>query len=97
MELLDQIKISMRISHDKLDENIKSDIETGLLDMRRVGIQPYTNADGSEGQLKDGLIGKAVELYCKAQSDFQGKGDQYHASYENLRDALSLCGEYNEK
>ena len=37
---------------------------------------------------------KAVELYCKASFDFQGKGEQYQKSYEALRDSLSLSGEY---
>ena len=47
------------------------------------------------GNLKeDALIWKAIELYCKAQADYEGKGQQYQTAYNNLRDSLALCGDY---
>lgn len=92
--LVKAIKDSMRIRHSALDADIEGNIEAASADMIRVGVQPYTNAE--EKKLKDDkLIQKAVELYCKAQADYQGKGTQYEISYEKLRDALSLCGDYN--
>ena len=53
--------------------------------MRRVGI----NIDKD-----DVLLDKAVELYCKAQFDYLGKGEQFQQNYEKLRDAISLAGDY---
>lgn len=94
-ELLGKIKDSMRIKHTALDTDIKDDIEAAIADMIRVGIQPYSKLKKKE--LKpDKLIRKAIELYCKWQADFLGKGTQFEASYEKLRDAMSLCGDYNE-
>ena len=94
-ELVKAIKDSMRIKHSALDADIKDNIETAATDMIRVGVQPYSNA--KKKKLKeDHLIKKAVELYCKAQADYMGKGPQFEASYEKLRDALSLCGDYDE-
>lgn len=95
-KLVEQIKKSMRIRNDAINDVIKSDIEAAVLDLIRVGVQPYMA--GENKQLKeDNLIHKAIELYSKGEQDFQGKGEKYTASYEKLRDSLSLCGEYNEK
>lgn len=93
-KLLKQVKDSLRIKNEKLDNIIQSDIEAGALDLRRVGIQALT----VKGELReDALLYKALELYVKAEEDFQGKGEQYRRSYEGLRDVLSLDGEYREK
>lgn len=92
--LLQQIKDSMRIKHSALDSSIQTDIQAALLDLMRVGVQPY---DIETQMIKeDALIGKAIELFCKGEADYQGKGVVYTASYEKLRDSLSLCGDYNE-
>lgn len=89
------IKDSMRIRHSALDADIEDNIAAAAADMARVGVQPYSNP--KKKKLKDdSLIRKAVELYCKAQADYLGKGPQFEASYEKLRDALSLCGDYIE-
>lgn len=81
------IRKSMRISHDGLDDDIQRNMNACLLDMKRVGISP--DAD-------DQLIDKAVEIYCKAQNDYQGKGSEYQVQYERLRDAMSLCQKYRQ-
>ena len=94
-ELIKSIKDSMRIRHSALDADIENNIAAAAVDMVRVGIQPYSNP--KKKKLKDdSLVRKAVELYCKAQADYLGKGTQFETSYERLRDALSLCGDYNE-
>ena len=94
-KLIQSIKDSMRIRHSALDEDIKENILAAAADMYRVGVQPYGNA-GKSKLKKDSLIRKAAELYCKAQADYMGKGTQFESSYEKLRDALSLSGDYNE-
>lgn len=94
-ELIKSIKDSMRIRHSALDADIEENIKAATADLIRVGVQPYSNP--KKKKLKnDSLIRKACELYCKAQADYLGKGPQFEASYEKLRDALSLCGDYNE-
>ena len=93
-ELLKQIKDSMRIKHSALDSEIQSNIKAAVLDLKSKGVQPYDLE--SQALRDDALINKAIELYCKGEADYQGKGLQYTASYEKLRDSLSLCGDYNE-
>lgn len=94
-EWVKAIKDSMRIRHSALDTDIKDNIAAAAADMIRVGVQPYSNPKTKKLK-KDSLIKKAIELYCKAQADYLGKGPEFERSYERLRDALSLCGEYDE-
>ena len=97
MKLLDQIKKSMRISHNALDDMLKTDIAAGALDLSRASVQPYQSKSNNGQSIKnDALIRKAIELYAKAQEDYEGKGERYQNSYEKLRDSLALCGDYNE-
>ena len=102
MKLLQQIKTAMRISHNQLDVTFDSDIQTAALDLYRSGVQPYvTDSDGKivtiDGQrqiIDDELIHKAIELYVKAQNDYNGKGEQLTLAYQKLSDSLALCGDY---
>lgn len=94
-ELVTLIRNSMRIKHSALDEDIRNNIESAAADMVRVGVQPYSDKENKI--LKDdSLIRKAVELYCKSDFDYLEKGIQFEASYEKLRDSMSLSGDYNE-
>lgn len=92
--LINQIKDSMRIKHTASDSSIQNDIEAAILDLIRVGVQPYSDKE-LKALKEDGLIRKAIELYCKGEADFQGKGTQYTSAYEKLRDSMSLSGDYN--
>ncbi|WP_312047989.1 phage head-tail connector protein [Anaerotignum sp.] len=82
-----KIRAALRITHSNFDSEIQGDIDACLLDLKRVGI-PNPNQE-------DALIYKAVEMYCKWQYDFGGKGDKFEQAYTNLRMGLALCGEYN--
>ena len=58
MTTLEKIKLSLRISHSRLDEDIQGDIDTALADLRMHGV---IHKDES-----DPLIFNAVKLYCKS-------------------------------
>lgn len=88
--MLQKIKLSLRISHDALNDDIQGNIDACMLDLQRVGVSKAAAISTS----KDALINKAAELYCKWQYDFNGKGEQCKQAYEKLRDALSLCDSY---
>lgn len=89
--MLKKIKLSMRISNNVIDDDINSNIDVCMLDLQRVGVHKTIAVKESE----DALIYKAAELYCKWQFDYNGKGDKFEKAYINLRDALSLCDDYN--
>lgn len=80
-----QIRERMRISHAFMDDDIESNIQAARLDMSRAGI------DVEKG---DALMDKAVELYCKAQFNYLGKGEYFLNNYERTRDAMSMSGIY---
>ena len=89
---LTAIKLSLRIRHSLLDEDIKRNIYDCLLDMERVGV----SGTGEGAELDSPIHGlrlKAVELYCKWIYDYNGKGEQFLKHYEKLRDALSMARE----
>ncbi len=82
---VEQVRNSMRISHTFLDCDVANNIDAARLDMRRVGI---------DIEKDDALMDKAVELYCKAQFDYLGRGEQFQQNYEKMRDAMSMAEEY---
>lgn len=91
MELLEQIKKSQRITHDLLDDILITDINAGADELFRAGVMSYDN----NGKIIDNpLIRKAIELYVKAMEDFEEKGSMYMTSFERLRDAMALSGDY---
>ena len=85
--MVEKIRKALRITHSNFDSDIQGNIDACFLDLKRVGI-PNPNKE-------DALIYKAVELYCKWQYDFGGKGDKYEQAYTNLSMGLALSGDYN--
>lgn len=83
----ENIKLSMRIKHDKLNPDIERNINICLLDLERAGVNVH---------LDSALLDKACELYCKWQYDYMSQGERYEKQYQELRDAMSLCGKYRE-
>lgn len=93
MEMIEQVKLSQRISHNALDDILLSDIEAGACELLRAGVYPYA-ADGKCISERP-LIRKAIELYAKGMENFEEKGSTYMADFDKLRDAMALSGEYN--
>lgn len=83
--MLDKIKKSMRISHDKLDDSITDDIEICKKELEMAGVYCKDT---------DPLLQKACELYAKWQNDYGGKGERYEKAYNKLKDAMALYGDY---
>ena len=80
MTTLEKIKLAIRISHSKLDEDIQADIDACLADLRVCGI---VHAEES-----DPLIFNAIKLWCRSlYTDDTGKGAEWQRRY----DALKAC------
>lgn len=86
-----ELKDSMRIKSTSIDDQLYRDIASCLLDLKMRGINTY---DAEGNPRNDALIDKAIELYCKADLDYQGQGDKFMKSYENLTAAMQSCGDY---
>lgn len=89
--LLDDIKTALRITHNKLDEDIRQHINSCFADMKRVGIKIPEDTENCPP-----LFNTAVKLYVKAHYNFQDKGQDFQKNYERLRDNMSLYSEYSE-
>jgi hypothetical protein len=83
---LEKIKLALRTSHTKLDEDIQADIDACLADLKVVGIQ----ADES-----DALIFNAIKLWCRSlYTDDVAKGAEYLRRYESLKASLQMAEGY---
>lgn len=80
------VKRDLRISHAKLDDDIEQIMESARLDLAMSGVDAMKD---------DALMDTAVKLYCRWQYGFCGKPEQYERAYTALKQALSLCGDYN--
>lgn len=90
MTTLEKIKLGLRASHSKLDEDIQADIDACLADLRVHGI---IHKDES-----DPLIFNAVKLYCKSlYTDDVAKATAFRQSYVAMRDSLKGAEGYGWK
>lgn len=85
--MTEKIKDSLRIKHSALDAEITDLVAACKADLRRVGIEKIEDDDA--------LIIQVAKLYVRWQMNFESEADRYRKAYEMLRNALSMCGEYN--
>lgn len=83
---VEAVKRDLRISHTRLDDDIKSTVASAKLDLAMAGVS---------GQKDDALVDTAIKLYCRWHYGFSGKPEQYERAYTSLKQALSLCGDYS--
>lgn len=87
MSTLEKIKQSLRISHDKLDDDIQANIAAGLADLQLAGV----THKGEE----DPLIFNAIALWCRSlYTDDPAKGAEYLRRYEGLKACLMMAEGY---
>lgn len=85
--LLEKIKTALRISHNKLDEDIQADIDACLADLEVCGVVYAETADP--------LIVSAVKLYCRASyTDDPVKSAEWLRRYEKLKAYLMMAEGY---
>ena len=87
LDTLGKLKLALRISHNKLDEDIQSDIDACLADLTACGvINPQTS---------DPLIYNAVKLFLRSSyTDVTDKSAEYLKRYEALKACLSMAEGY---
>lgn len=89
--MLDKIKQALRISHNRLDEDIRADIDACLADLRVCGV---IYADIST----DPLIFNAVKLYCRSiYTDDTAKGAEWLRRYDALKASLQMAEGYGRE
>lgn len=87
-ELIKKMRERLRIKSGVLDSEISDNMQSGILELKRVGIV--------DPDLNIPLLFTCIEFYCKWLIGFEGDGEKYEKAFERVRDALSISGEYNE-
>ncbi len=83
MEMLDKVKLALRISTDAFDDEIMDLMAAAKLDL---GIADVSNVDEM-----DALISRAVVTYCKANFGQPENYDKLKASYDEQKSQLSMA------
>lgn len=92
-ELLSKIKTSLRISHDKLDDDVRDTIFACLADLKVCGLRDEVLDTSKE---LPPLILVAVKLYCKADyTDDPAKAARYKEGYDGMKACLMMAEGYS--
>lgn len=87
LDILGKLKLALRISHSKLDEDILADVDACLADLAACGIE-YP-------QVTDPLIYNAIKLYVRASyTDDPVKSAEYLKRYDALKSCLQMAEGY---
>ena len=93
--LLTKIKNNLRISHNKLDDDLSDTIAACLADLKVCGVQAPTLENTQE---TDPLILNAVKLYCRKEyTDDPVKSAEYGRRYDALKSSLMMATGYREE
>jgi hypothetical protein len=85
-----KIRLALRRSHTKLDEDLQADIDACLADLRACGV-----IHASED---DPLIYNAIKLYCRSlDTDDPTKAAEWLRRYEALKSCLMMAEGYGWK
>lgn len=91
-ELIADVKLALRITHSKLDDEISDNIEAAELELERVGI-PQEIASAPETYP---LIKRAVKTYCQSVMAIdQAQAEKYRQSFELQAENMRKSGQYN--
>lgn len=83
---VEEMRSMIRISHDKLDDELKMLKEAYLTDLSMSGV----NTIPAEDMLSLAIL----RLYLRWQMNYNGEADRYRQSYEAAKIAMSLASEY---
>ena len=90
MTTLEKVKLAIRRSHSKLDEDLQDDIDACLADLRVCGVV-HAGED-------DPLILNAVKLYCRStNTDDAAKAAEWLRRYESLKSCFMMAEGYGWK
>lgn len=94
--MLERIKRALDLTSDARDKDVEECIDACLFDLNRVGVKIFDDCGCLKlGLESDPLIVQAVKLYARWMFNYEDAAYRYKRSYDSLRDALALCGDYN--
>lgn len=88
--ILDKVRRSLRITHNKLDDELQDVINACVYDLTVAGIKKLDE--------NDPLIQQAIKTYCKAEYEQDvNKANRLTQAYVSLKISMALCGDYTEE
>ena len=82
MSLLDDIKLTLRVSSNSFDGEVQMLIDAALFDMERVGVNPELL---DPDDLENSFVKTAVTCYCKANFGYDNaEADRFDAAYRRI-------------
>ena len=80
MLTVQDLRAYLRLTSDKLDQEIQDTMAAAKLDLASAGMNDVDNA----------LVDMAIKLYARWQVNYADKEDQYRRDYQELKAALAL-------
>lgn len=91
MAMLDKVKLALRITHTKLDNDILDNIAAAKEELERAGV-PRDVATDPE---KYPLVARAIKTYCQSMAALdQNQADKYMNSFKYQADNLRKSSLY---
>lgn len=85
--LLEKVKLSLRRSHNKLDDDLQDEIDACLADLRLCGVVYAAESDP--------LIINAIKLWCRSlNTDDTAKAAEYKSRYDALKSCMMIAEGY---
>lgn len=82
----EEMRRMIRISHNKLDEELSELKEAFLIDLAVGGVNRIPEGDA--------LAKTCLRMYLRWQENYNGEAERYRTAYEGLKIAMSLAEEY---
>ena len=93
MDIFEDVKRALRVSHNYIDDEIIDWIEEARQDLILSGVSSDKAKDN-----EDALIKRAIKTYAKGQyhSDI-AQAERFKFAYDLLKSHLTMAGDYNGK
>ena len=80
MLTVQDLRAYLRLTSDKLDQEIQDTMDAAKLDLASAGMNDVDNA----------LVDMTIKLYARWKFNYADKADQYRRDYQELKAALAL-------
>lgn len=85
MALLDDIKLSLRVTTPSLDHEVQMLVDGALYDMERAGVNPALLQVGEDGDIANAFVKHALTAYCKAHFGYDvPEAGRFDDSYRRI-------------
>ena len=85
MAFLDDIRKSLRLTTDSLDDEAQMLIDAALYDMERAGVNPALLEVDGNGDIENAFVRHAVTAYCKAHFGYDvPEASRFDDSYRRI-------------